>query len=259
MNRLDAICIATTSQEIDSGYLQRILHDLNQNEYSNIPLLIFTNNSEYSTNVLFLNNKTAVFKYTKIVNINIPKCDDIYQLHNTNGYIPELGTISGPNIMFFFIMNFCYKQQFDTILLLETDCTVKPNMIAVCKQYVRHNNFFISGSKYLGNASISSKIQNHLNGVAFYKTGSTEFQELIQNVKAFIKKQVLNMDIIHAYDVSIFLYLQSLHKHSTFLRLISKYIQTKLIINFSPRSDMNIPNEEIYSKYPEHVILHKKL
>jgi hypothetical protein len=262
MNSLDAICIATTSAEIDSGHLERLFHQLNDNHYSNIPLLIFTNNSNYGANITLLNNKykTIVFKYIKIVNIDIPTYKDIYHYNKQSQQIPELGTVSGPNIMFFFIMNFCYKQKFDTILLLETDCFIKPDMISICKEYVKNNTFFISGSKYLGNMGIPSKIADHINGVAFYKTGSTEFQDLINNVNKFIKTQVAAGDVSHAYDVSIFLYLEKLKKNNTkYSKLIKNYVQTNLILNFSPRGDASITNEYINLKYPNHVILHKKL
>jgi hypothetical protein len=256
MNRLDAVCVSTTSREIDAGYLEKLCDNLNENVFSDIPLLIFTNNSNYKTNISFLYTKykTISFSYLKLINIDIPTSDDIYHYRKMSDYIPELGIMSGPNIMFFYIMNFCYRKKFDTILLLETDCIVKPNMTSACKEYVENNSFFISGSKYLGNSTIPTNIKDHLNGVAFYRTGSIDFQRFIKNVQQYIKDTVRNGDIAQAYDTSIYLYLKKINNSE-----YSKYIENNLILNFSPKPDAGIPVEQINLKYPDHVILHKKL
>lgn len=260
MGKLEAIVLPITSREINTDQFSRFIAQFQHTDPKQLDLLIFINNSKYEMSKLYSGfTHLKKFKNIKIFNTNICETDDIYitQIRDLPKKIPILGAISGPNLMFFNIMRKC--KNYDTILLLESDCIIKPTVFDRCVDYVNAHNFFISGSLYLGKQAISNAIRPHLNGVAFYHTGSSEFQNFIDEIELFIKKQVVGGNKIIAYDVGIYLYISLLKNSTRRPFLYSQYISNNLILNFSTTHDIDTPVEVIESLYPEHVILHKKL
>jgi len=255
MCKLEAIVVCTTSKEIDNKQFERFFLQLKYEPRNKVDIIIFTNNNKYSKkNILFL-VEMSQFSSIKFINVNIAPEDDVYQFkpNNQNTYIPYLGYLSGPNIMFFKIMDWCKK--YDTVLLLETDCIIRNNMIQLCKIYVDSlDDFIISGSYYHGKILLDKSIRFHLNGVAFYRTGSHEFQELIRNVKLFMEDRVKNDMLFIAYDTAIYEYITILENNE----LKKKYIANHIIVNLSPREDASTSMTAIANAFPRYVILHKK-
>ena len=185
MNRLDAIVFAITSVEITNNSFQRCCSRLKSDEYTGLDLVIFINNSNYPKGDLLFLNSMNFFRAIIIINLSIHPEEDIYIIDPPQYAVPpKYGFISGPNIMFFRIMSYCKK--YNTVLLLESDTIIKPNAIKTSIDYVKNTNFLISGSKYLGSINIDNEaVLNHINGVAFYRTGSDELQVLLNNIKKF--------------------------------------------------------------------------
>jgi len=223
------------------------------------------NNEDFDPSELLFLNEIKIFQSIQVYNIRVQKEEDIYIKDKTkyDKPWPRLGLTSGPNISFFETVKQC--SSFNTILMVETDCILKPNCFTVCKNYVGSMcDFLISGSKYLGgsiNWSPSEMLFHHLNGVAFYKTGSSEFQSLMINVERFIALSV-TQKVSMSYDVAVmaFVYdaIEANRSESEYYKRVeSKLISNTFILNYSVDSDIKI--DEIDSYFPSYVILHSKL
>jgi hypothetical protein len=264
-NKLDSIILLTTSAEINNGMFFKFCNQFFAMKKTNLTLEIFFNN--YNFNELLLIeyiSKINIFKKISLHNLDIPPELDIYiKDPNYKGTIPYLGLISGPNYMFFEAMKYCFKK-FNVILLLETDCILKQTCFEISKHYIENiSDFLISGSRYVGEINpkinVLSLFNLHLNGVAFYNTGSEEFMELLENIENYIKINVIiNPKVAIPYDMAITSYLieNPSIKHR---RLLSKLINTTYIINCSVNHDKKITMEEIDSIYPKHIIFHTKM
>jgi hypothetical protein len=256
MCRFEAIVVCTTSREIENKMLEKFFLQLRYEPRNKIDIIIFTNNNKYSRkNILFLVQMNQ-FNSIKFINMNIHPDDDLYQFkyNKQSDYIPSLGYLSGPNIMFFKIMDWC--KNYDTVLLLETDCIIRSNMVQVCKTYIESlDDFFVSGSYYHGKLILDKNVRFHLNGVAFYRTGSQEFQDFIKNVRLYMEDQVNDGTVFIAYDTSLYQYIKTMPEHAAVRK---KYIANNIIINLSPREDASTSMSAIANAFPKYVILHKK-
>jgi len=270
MNSLEAIILLTTSDEINNGMFFNFCNQFRSMPKTNLDFIVFLNNSKYdeslvSSYLVNINN----FKSIKIININISAVYDVYvkNFSEVKNEIPPLGLVSGPNTMFFSAIRYCYK--FNTILLLETDCILKHNCFETAKTYIKYSSdFLIAGSKYLGTSNINMTVSNlmsshnsHLNGVAFYNTGSEEFKKLIDKTEAFIYHKVQNRQYFVAYDMALTdCLLTGITAKEIIVnrRTLSKFINTTFILNLSPMCDKDVSYEEIKSFYPNHIILHTK-
>jgi len=266
-NNLEAVVILTTSYEIISGQLLRFVKQFEYMKKNDLDLIVCINNIDHDSLVLVetLSYYGRIFSSIETIYINIPEKDDVYTRYSdSSSYIPELGFISGPNILFFESIEACRK--YDTILLLETDCLLKQNVFDKSKKYIDSaGDFLISGAIYDGNAyiNISDQMFFHLNGVAFYKTGSEDLHTLLLNVKNNMKHLVKNTNNkAIAYDTEITSYIVNKLKENpydkTMRNFYRKLLRTTLIINCSPHADRAISPEQINSEFPQHVILHKK-
>ena len=254
---LECIVICTTSHEIRSGKLNMLIDSLCEEEKNNLDLIVFVNNDSYKKQQLY---KLYSSKFNKIfiVNLNIHPNDDVYIRSTSDKKIealPKYGLKSGPNSMFFNIVRYC--KHYDTILLLEYDCICEKNFILKCIDYIdKTPDFLISGSIYLGSVKIKKNIADHLNGVAFYRTGSPQFQNIINEVENFLideNNKIEDYDV--AYDVLIYSFMKKKYKN-----LINKnYITNNLIVNYSLPTDKDTSLTSIKEAHSECVIIHKKL
>jgi hypothetical protein len=254
---LECVVITTTSQEISTGKLNLLIDVLCEEPRNSLDLIIFVNNNFYDKlkiNRIFSSN----FNKVTIVNLNIHPSDDIYvrQITKKVEYVPKYGLINGPNTMFFEIIKYC--KHYDTIILLEYDCIVEKYFTLKCKDYVNSNPpFLISGSKYLGGVSLDKKINDHLNGVAFYRTGSQELQDIIEDFRIFLIYKVKHTLLNYiAYDVGLCDFIK---KNYQYLIDNELYRTTDLIVNYSLESDKFTPINSIRIKHPNCAIIHKKL
>ena len=268
-NKLEAIALLITSREIDSNHFETFINQFRLIDKIDIRFLIFINNTQHNT--LFMESLESIteqFKSIEIIYTNIPPADDIYlnpeHAAYTQSAVPKYGYISGPNILFFSAMEFC--KTLNTILVIESDCIIKPNVFDMISKYTEHvGDFLISGASYDGNAVLNpsdTEMFLHINGVALYRTGHPEFHKLIKDVKKYIIKRVTAHPFC-AYDVAIMQYILELIANSNTYNAGKAYYQkilrNNLIINCSLKTDKDISIAEIDKKYPNHVILHKKI
>jgi len=265
MSSLEAVLLLTTSDEINDGKFFIFCKQFLSMKKNNLSFHIFINNSEYDeTTFLGYVSKLTIFKSAFVHNLNIPTDKDIYiRNQNYSGKIPPLGLTSGPNTMFLEAIKYCFNK-FNTVLVLETDCHLKQNCFEVSKSYINSlSDYLISGSRYVGNQkteSLCSPFNLHLNGVAFYNTGSEEFKDLIKKMEEFILNEVeKNPARAFSYDMAFTECLLKDENIVTARRKLTKLINTTLILNCSPTSDSTITYEEINSVYPNHVIFHTKM
>jgi hypothetical protein len=268
-NYLETVLLLITSKEINNGEFYNFINQFQNMKYNGLKLCIIINNSNYDEDIFNQKLKLIdIFSLIDIKILNIKKEDDVYNINRPepNSQIPELGLISGPNIMFFYGIKYCYK--YKSVLLLESDCILKVDCFEKIKKYVLSlSDYVISGSRYVGNIvgnrNIHENINNHLNGVAIYNTTSNDLKYLIEKTEYYIKYNVRFNKMYHLpYDVSLSLVLQHNHLNDQeFIyhrRILSKFINNTFIINCSPANDKDITFEQINEIYPNHVILHKK-
>jgi hypothetical protein len=269
MNKLESIAILVSSREINKGLLARLLKNISETTPPNdLDLNIFTNNSNHDP--ISLDAVKSIFKCVNLVNIDINPEVDIY-IKNANiiTKTPIYGLVSGPNILFMKAMDACKK--YNTTLLLETDCKVFPNWFEKSMNYVSMEYFLVSGSTYDGGFIATNQdmidytLRFHLNGVAFYKTGSPVFRCVIDLLDRYIQYMVSNEDRARGYDyfmlhMIIFYTINSPCSDSqNFWKNVMRYMfKTSLIVNVSPVRDSHIPEEDILDVHKQCVILHKK-
>jgi len=271
MNSLEAVVLITTSKEIKNGMFFHFCNQFRRMPKTNLDFIIFVNNEDYNEDLVssHLVTNVKIFDSIKIVNLNIPAELDIYNITGVpkGGKVPPLGLISGPNMMFFSAIRYCYK--FNTILLLETDCYLKNNCFEKAKSYINNlSDFIISGSRYLGNFTQNNTVSNllssfnaHLNGVAFYKTGSQDLERIANKAEEYIRSRVKDGDVSVPYDMALtecLLRPKTVHENIANRRLFSKFTTSTFILNFSPHDDVNISFEEIAGMYSDYIILHTK-
>jgi hypothetical protein len=273
-NKLESIAIITTSHEINKGLLARLLKNISETTPPNdLDLNIFTNNSNHQP--VSFDDVKSIFKTVNLVNISISPDDDIYTDLETyksrvRKPIPLYGVVSGPNILFIKAMEICKK--YNTTLLLETDCKVFPEWFAKSINYVSTEYFLVSGSTYDGEFIATLHTMSdycsrfHLNGVAFYKTGSPVFQCMMNLLDKYTRYMVESFDPNRGYDyimtyMVIFYTINSPSPESQlFWKNVMRYMfKTSLIVNFSPLRDTHFLEEDILGIHKQCVILHKKL
>ncbi len=259
-NVLEAMILPTTSKEIDNGMFERFISQLMFIDPSDITFIIMINNIEHKTDIMqFIDKIQDKFKFIEIAYANIPEEDDIYTTVKPK-VIPQYGLTSGPNILFFQCMEFC--KRFNTTLLIETDCYVKPNFLKILENYTKHaGGFLIAGTTYDGLSFVRHTSPDffHLNGVALYKTSDSKFHHMIIELEKYIIECVKSDEPFLAYDIAmtrmIFRNMSLENSGDDWKRVWKRCIKTNLIVNLSPPRDaLKID----ISKYPEAVIIHKK-
>lgn len=266
LNSLECIAILVTDHEINKGLLSNLLTNIkNTTPNNNTDLNIFTNTSNHHP--ILLDDVKDIFKSIHITNLNIVPDLDVYiKPPNKLPEIPEFGYSSGPNVLFMKAMDICNK--YNTTLLLETDCKLFSGWFEKSMRYVSSEYFMISGSTYDGNNLIpitDMAMFFHLNGVAFYKTGSPILQFVFSELSRFIMHQVWkNKKHYSSYDICLIdLVLSGCHEGTEtsrkFWRNIMRYIfKTSLIVNASPEHDKDTNEEIILHSHINCAILHKK-
>lgn len=223
---IDAVFIQSCTKELKSG---RLLNFLSQPAIQsiNIPKILFLDNNfnnDVSGNLLFDFIKSNNLK------IEIVSVVDNFALNKTS-------------YTFQFLINYKAKE-FKKILLLETDCSLKPGFIKKIMRDMRNiknHDWFLYGSYYYGQMSIAFK--DHINGVAIYNRNKN-FLNLINKalIEAANYKNNENYDFI-------------LHKAIYSQFGLSKYIDSQYIVNISPDCDINLNYKKIK---PKSVIIHQK-
>jgi hypothetical protein len=273
-NKLESIIVLLTSREIITGLFQKFAENMLQTTSSveHVYLILFLNNDDYKlidTYPTFLKTTTRLkklFKNVLITNTGLTESEDVYSMTSTGDFIPKYGLVSGPNLLFLGAMKFC--KRFNTVLLLETDCILKHNWLIACENYVKYcGSFLISGSTYDGMGVVNLQFKNpspffHINGVAFYATGSPVFQKIMDELDPYLVYYAKYVSPINAYDyVMTYMIFHQLNEPNNFKfwkYVYRNIIKNTLIVNYSLSMDKTSSVSTIYQLFPSCVILHKK-
>jgi len=272
LNKLEAVFICITVKEIESPSFDSFIENMVSTIEEKLELDCVLVLNKFYTTVKdklkkFVSIASEKFNFVEIINLNIHPLDDIYIQSSERDNIktlPKYGSTSGPNIMFLKSMQ--YASKYNTVLLLESDCTLSQNWAVACTNYVKYcGSFLISGASYDGSMQIPIHDKSmffHINGVAFYKTGDPVFKNLLGHLDSYILKLVPDYGHV-AYDLAvtemIFDMLSSDKSNYDFWRYMYRNItRNTLIINASTPIDKDTPLYRFYDKFPACVILHKK-
>jgi len=241
---LECICLLTTKHETHNRFTIFLKNLLETLTLSDLDFIIFTN----VTTDIDINLFRPFFKTVQLISHNLSPENDIY----------TPGLAIGPNNLFFKSMNYCKK--YNTVLVLETDCVLKPNWVDTCVNYVKNTgSFLVSGSDYNGthqNNLEDKSIFFHINGVAFYNTRSHYFHTLIEKSEEFL----IRINHGGGYDLAmtdvIFENIKNNYSFYYWRFVYKNIIKNSFIINCAVSN--HIPIEEIEKLYPCAVIIHKK-
>ena len=255
--KLECIALLTTTFEVANGRVERFFERLQLTEKYDLDFIIFVNKG---VNIPGIETLVPYFNNVFVISTEIAEKDDV-RVDSAAGL--EYGGCSGPNILFLKSMKFC--ERYNTTLVIETDCLLQPSWLDSCINYVKYSgSFLIAGSNYYGKVQLDVNVTGlfeHVNGVAFYNTGSQYFKTLIDTTICFIKENAMR-GTSYAYDVAIYECVLSLIRTkqdvSFWTYIYHNIIKTTLIVNFSLPIDASTPLSEITDKFPMAVIIHKK-
>ena len=268
-NNLECVCLLTTSKEIENKQCQKFLkHLVEKTKTTKISKKIHFKIIVNRSSKIDISSLKSIFADVEIINLNLSKQDDLYTSHlSPQETLPKYGFKSGPNNMFFETINKC--SEYDTVLLLETDCLLGNNWLNNLYLYAKYaNGFLISGALYDGLVftKAGSAMRNHINGgTALYATSNNTLQKLVNLLSVFLQKQIAyNMPGL-AYDYGLKLLIDH-NINNTFNNMNERliwqfinrnYLPCKHIINCSTDSDTKINENVLMSKY-NYAVLHKK-
>ena len=186
------------------------------------------------------NNLSDYLQNVTFVNCDLDSKSNFESRFEKNLICGKYGYNSGSASLFYYAINYDvdkYKQ----IMILEWDV------------YFLCDNFYIYGSKYYGNIKLALNITDHLNGVAVYNR-TPKFMEFIKKVNSYHKCAVAGQKLMdEGYDCVIHDFVKRFNIDKNL------FIDSKYIINVSPKSDKNISLEEIKKRKPNVTIVHQKI
>lgn len=264
-NKLECVCLNTNYQEKNkfSIFIERIIKNTNKEIAKNLDFIIVTNNNLTITEI---DKIKEIFKKVEIINLKLNKEEDVYVQHEKekefikNNKIPKYGIKSGPNLLFF--KSIKILKNYNTSLLLETDCFLSQDWIEKIISYTENSNgFLISGATYDGSVhSTDPTMNSHINGVALYATGSAIFQSVMEHFEEYLIESIKNCPNL-AYDWAFKIFLdKNLQKKENhyFWKFINRnYVCNKFIINCCLRQDKYLCDKKLMDLY-NYAILHKK-
>lgn len=125
------------------------------------------------------------FVSVDVISLNIPNELNFYKREvdgsvdvNKNKY----GYKSGPNYQFFQIFKLPFINDYEYVLITESDCfPVKDNWLDIIfDEVVEKKDFWVLGSPFRGASKIGPDIALHINGVAVYAVGVNGFLEMMR-------------------------------------------------------------------------------
>jgi len=271
-NNLECVCLLTTEKEFKNGKFKKfILHLINQTKSTdiskNIDFKIIFNRKNKNQSIVLTKLKN-IFKNIDIISLDLSKKEDIYTNKiQTIEKLPKYGLKSGPNHMFFHAMN--QHHQYNTTLLLETDCILGENWLNNLYYYTKYaNGFLVSGAIYDGTVftKAGSAMMNHINGgTALYATNNTILQKTIKILSKFLEQQIIHSMPGLAYDYALKLLIDQKINNSynnqpereVWQFINRNYLPCKLIINCSTDNNSQTNINNLIKKY-NYSILHIK-
>lgn len=262
MQKLEAIILNITSNEIDTNIFKTFLTQFSDMKYTDIDCVIYINNRNHTMPLTDIVTPLAtVFAKVEVFYLNIDPKDDVYIKYNQEhigNYLPKYGYISGPNIMFLHAMR--KSRKYNTVLLLECDCLLKQSFITDLEMFTRFSGgFLIAGTCYDGFQPFDplSVDSYHVNGVALYHTGSPVFQTLIDDLDEYIKVQCKTSPRV-PFDTALYRMVSSnvVLNPRKWKLILRNIIRTTFIMNLSVDKDAEVEYDKEY--YNRSSVIHIK-
>lgn len=262
---LECVSVLVTTNEIQDGRFEKFMNRLLETNLENASGLVFyvivNNGKEFQSLKRYNPQILSKFKSYLIFDVNISPADDVYITQASPEVdVPKYGLISGPNLLFFKFAEL--TKQYNTTLLLETDCILDKEWINKLSNYTQYvGPFLISGATYDGmNFTDDIPMMNHLNGVALYATSDATFHSLIEELKLFIESYKETTPVL-AYDYAMFVMMYNGLKNtdvSHIWRFIRRYsLVCPFILNYSTHVNTCISVSDVENLQP-FAVLHKK-
>jgi hypothetical protein len=269
-NKLECICLLVCDRELSDKYfynfINQIVKKTPKEHTKDISFKIFINKSSSLIPKEAVASLKQVFEFVDVINLNLEKHEDLYLKRDlpTKEPLPELGYLSGPNKMFYDAIKVC--SEYNTTLLLETDCLLGKNWLHRINDYIRTSNgFWISGSMYDGNANFEKYMKSHINGgTCLCATGDSNFQKFLDLFYDWFKITV-KTDNYLAYDYGIKKFImsntevyQNIEKERKIWQFIDRmYARNNLIFNLSVHVD-KLEDIKRFNELFNFAILHTK-
>jgi hypothetical protein len=266
---LECIALNTTTKEIVNGRFDTFMNRLLERTVAtdttrSITLYIILNNSlQIEVAKEWIPKLAHIFKTISVISLDIAAIDDLYSMTpKKDEACGKYGFISGPYCLFMGTMKCC--ETYNTTLLLETDCILNEHWVDSLYYYTKHaGGFWISGATYDGRFHDIWRYRSmfaHLNGVALYATGNSDFQAFLKLFEEFYARCIKSNSQILGYDTSMRHILDHhLEKQPSeyYWRFAERQmLRNCLIINCSCTEDSNMTKE--INKLYDYAILHIK-
>jgi len=266
---LECIALNTTTKEIVSGRFETFMNCLVERTLpshitQSITLYIILNNSlQIDVAKEWIPKLAHIFKTISVISLDIAAIDDLYVMNpKKDEACGKYGFISGPYCLFMGTMKCC--ETYNTTLLLETDCILNEHWVDSLYNYTKHaGGFWISGATYDGRFHDIWQYRSmfaHLNGIALYATGNSDFQAFLNLFEEFYARCIKNISQKLGYDYSMRHILDHhLEKqpYEYYWRFAERQmLRNCLIINCSCAEDSNMTGE--INKLYDYAILHIK-
>jgi hypothetical protein len=266
---LECIALNTTSKEVTNGRFSKFVYEVEKTRPSlvtkSIVFCVFLNNSDMVEIVeKELKPIYSIFKHIFVVSFDFDEYEDMYIWSPPPGKTcGKYGFVSGPYCLFMKTMECC--DVFNTTLLIETDCILNENWVENLYNYTKYaGGFWISGATYDGWHFLEvwkdRSVFAHLNGVALYATGNTDFQAFLKLFETYFVYAVKHIDNKYSYDHCMRSMIDHfLEKRPTeyYWRFVERQmIRNSFIINCSTVDDSNMLGA--IKKIYDHAIIHIK-
>ena len=171
----------------------------------------------------------ANFRTTSVLSAGLAGADDAY----------DIGDATGANNLFFFALG--ALSEYSTFLLMETDCQpMRPAWLSDAAACVRTQmgTKWILGAQYRGGGNIGEAFWRHINGNAFYRSGSPAFQTFYRDeFLPFYGDRYDNHGFRFGYDAAHELFLGEHPDRQRARMLLSKFGHTDFIVNLRTHDD----------------------
>jgi hypothetical protein len=273
-NILDSLCLLATGDELASGefdeFIERLLASLRHSAANRAE----ASKMDFRALVLRKAAPSAVwklqpfFRNVALIRSNMP---EKFNFYDRTAYRPEAlenrdtryGLKAAPNYHFFEVMP--ALSQYNTTLLLETDCYLGDDWLARLAAYAKSaGGFWISGATYSGvhvNAQ-AHRHSSHINGgTSLYAVGHKGFQQFLKfcrhiapkyfQIAPWVPYDCLIDQIIHDH------YDYDLSQRAMWQFIAAQYKPVNLILNYSPERDRGLCHQKLKA-HTNYAILHKK-
>ena len=245
MASLQAVVVPLTNSQLDEAETnfaawQEQLTPLSPTDTAFADLILVLNTGDTSAAEQLAQSAPAVqtgFRSVHVLSADLQGADDAY----------KIGDATGANNLFFFTLG--ALRNYSVFLLMETDCQpMRPGWLSDARACVdtQMGTKWVLGAQYRGDGPMAEEFWRHVNGNAFYRSGSTQFQSFYRDeFLPFYGDQYDNHDYRFGYDAGHERFLRSSPDRKRARSVLSKFGHTDFIVNLrSHDDDSHVPRGE---------------